>query len=268
MVQLSKYLNKQSWFHHTILAVIVLNAILLGIETFPALASGHEGIFLTLNGLIQIVFVTEILIRLLAYWPKPVGFFHDGWNVFDFVIVSFSLLPIAGPFASVARLARILRVARLISLSNDLKLIVGTMLKSLPSMGHVGLLLGVLLYVYGILGFHLFKELDPAHWGGLGVSVLSLFKILTLEGWIEMQDQVIGGNPWAWVYFMSFIILAVFVVVNLFIAVVINNLETVKKEQQVGGAHPSNEELIAQLSDLRKKLSIFEIRLRREKNDQ
>lgn len=244
--------------------MIVLNSLLLGLETSNELTERFRTLFAVLNVGIQIVFLTEISIRLVSFWPKPTDFFRDGWNVFDFLVVTLSLLPVAGPFANVARLARVLRVARLISLSEELRLIIGTMMKSLPSMGHVGLLLGVLLYVYGILGFHFFSSVDASHWGGLGVSMLSLFKVLTLEGWIEMQDRVIAVKPWAWLYFVSFIVLAVFVVVNLFIAVVINNLETVKREQQERSAPPTDtNEILLQMADLREKLANMEASLKR-----
>ena len=106
------------------------------------------------------------------------------------------------------------------------------MVRSIPSMGHVIVLLSLLLYVYAVLGFHFFREADPAHWGSLGAALLTLFQMLTLEGWVEIQDAVLDAYPLAWIYFSSFVFVAVFVVVNLFIAVVINNLESVKHEQQ------------------------------------
>jgi voltage-gated sodium channel len=107
--------------------------------------------------MIQVVFVAELALRLLACWPRPGRFFRDGWNVFDFVIVALSLLPVAGSFATVGRLARLLRVTRLVSVSPDLRLIIGTMLRSIPSMGNVALLLGLLVYVYAIIGFYSFS---------------------------------------------------------------------------------------------------------------
>ena len=140
-------------------------------------------------------------------------------------MVALSVLPVAGPFASVARLAHLLRVTRIVSAMPDLRLIVATMLRSIPSMGHVILLLGLLLYVYGVLGVNLFAEVDPAHWGSLGTALLTLFQMLTLEGWVEILGAVLPARPFAWLFFSSFIVVAVFVVINLFVAVVINNLE-------------------------------------------
>jgi voltage-gated sodium channel len=117
---------------------------------------------------VQTVFVGEIVIRLLAHWPEIGRFFRDGWNVFDLAVVAASLLPQAGAFAMVARLARPMRVTRLISVFPELRLIVSTMLRSIPSMGHILMMLGLLLHVYGILGFYLFREHDPERWGTLG----------------------------------------------------------------------------------------------------
>jgi voltage-gated sodium channel len=198
-------------------------------------------------------------VRLLAHWPRLLTFFRDGWNVFDFVVVVASLLPQAGTFAIVARLARLMRVTRLVSLFPELRLIIGTMLRSIPSMGHVIMLLGLLLYVYGILGFHLFHEHDPEHWGTLGAALLTLFQMLTLEGWVEIQDSALKAYPWAWIYFGSFVLVAVFVVVNLFIAVVINNLELVKLEQRADADRRSpHHALLQAIEEVRERLEELE----------
>ena len=122
-------------------------------------------------------------------------------------------------------------------------------------MGHVIVLLSLLLYVYAVLGFHFFRETDPAHWGSLGRALLTLFQILTLEGWVEIQRAVLDVYPLAWIYFSSFVLVAVFVVVNLFIAVVINNLESVKHEQQIHTDSESAEhELLDVIETLRQRL--------------
>jgi voltage-gated sodium channel len=220
-------------FQNFILGVIVVSAIVIGVETSAALTAEYGDAIIALELLIQTIFVVEIAIRILAYWPRPLAFFGSGWNVFDFTIVAASMLPQAGAFAMVARLARLMRVTRLVSAFPELRLIIGTMVRSIPSMGHVIVLLTLLLYVYAVLGFHFFREADPTRWASLGAALLTLFQMLTLEGWVEVQGAVIEARPWAWIYFSSFVFVAVFVVVNLFIAVVINNLESVKHEQQI-----------------------------------
>ncbi|MCY2959992.1 MAG: ion transporter [Planctomycetota bacterium] len=213
------------FFGRATISLILVNAALMGIETYPGFTSGNESVLRGLHAAFQAVFVLEIAIRIAACLPRPGRFFRDGWNVFDFAVVALSLLPAAGPLATIARVARVLRIARLISALPDLRLIVDTMLRSIPSMGNVVLLQGLLVYVYGVLGWHLFAEADPAHWGTLGRACASLFQILTLEGWVEMAAEARGATRAAWIFFASYIVIAVFVVINLFIAVVLNNLE-------------------------------------------
>lgn len=250
-------------FQNFILGVIVLGAIVIGVETSPALTARYGSILAAIEVLIQGTFVAEIAIRILACWPRPMAFFRSGWNVFDFVVVAASLLPQAGGFAIVARLARLLRVTRLVSAFPELRLIIGTMVKSIPSMGHVIVLLSLLLYVYAVLGFHFFRETDPGHWQTLGAALLTLFQMLTLEGWVEIQAAVLPAHPWAWLYFSSFVFVAVFVVVNLFIAVVINNLESVKHEQQADADRASpHGEILEAIESVRERLADVEARLR------
>ena len=139
------------------------------------------GLFDDLNLAVQVVFVCEIAVRLLAHAPRVHRFFLDGWNVFDFTIVALSLSPVAGSFATVARLARLLRALRVVSALPELRLIVATMLRSIPSLANVVVLLGLILYVYAVVGVHLFGGADPGHWGTLPRAGLTLFEILTLR---------------------------------------------------------------------------------------
>jgi voltage-gated sodium channel len=252
-------------FQYFILGVIVLAAVVVGVETSATLTARYSSVIVALEAVIQAIFVLEIAIRVLACWPRPMAFFANGWNVFDFSVVAASLLPQAGAFAMVARLARLMRVTRLVSAFPELRLIIGTMVRSIPSMGHVIVLLGLLLYVYAIVGFHFFRDADAAHWGSLGTALLTLFQMLTLEGWVEIQAAVIAAHPWAWLYFGSFVFVAVFVVVNLFIAVVINNLESVKHEQQIEANRGSgHHEILDTIDALRQRLAELEDRLRTE----
>ncbi len=227
-------------FRNAVLVVIILNAVLIGLETSSRMMASAGGLLDTLGMLVQVAFVAEILIRIAAFGTRPWRFFLDGWNVFDFSVVALSLLPAAGPFATVARLARVLRVARVISSMPELRLIIGTMLRSIPSMGHVVTMLGILMYIYGVLGFHLFAQVDPQRWGSLVRAVETLFIILTLEGWVEVYEKSAAATPWAWVFYASYIVIAVFVVINLFIAVVINNLEATRKEEAAAGDGAAN----------------------------
>ncbi len=219
-------------FNRATVALILLNAALMGLETYPRFTTGNESVLRGMHVGFQAAFVLEITVRVVACLPSPRRFFHDGWNVFDFAVVALSLLPAAGPLATIARVARVLRIARLASALPDLRLIIDTMLRSIPSMTHVILLQGLLIYVYGVLGWHLFGEADPAHWGTLGRACASLFQILTLEGWVEMAAEARGATRAAWFFFASYIVVAVFVVINLFIAVVLNNMEKSRRESE------------------------------------
>jgi voltage-gated sodium channel len=232
MAAFARRVTDHPLFHRLVLSVILFNAALIGVETSRDLMSRHGTWLQQVNLAIQVVFVVEIALRLAAHGRRWPAFFRDGWNAFDAGVVAASFLPVAGPFATVGRLARVLRVARLTSTMPELRLIVATMLRSIPSMSHVILLLGLLIYIYAVIGFHLFGDHDPVHWGTLGAALLTLFQILTLEGWVEVQKVSMERFPFAWLYYGSFVIVAVLVVTNLFIAVVINNLEAAKAEEQ------------------------------------
>jgi voltage-gated sodium channel len=252
-------------FQSFILGVILVTAVIVGLETSETLVERYGRLFELADLVVQTLFVLEIAIRLLAHWPRPGRFFRDGWNVFDLAVVAASLLPQAGAFAMVARLARLLRVTRLVSAFPELRLIVSTMLRSIPSMGHILMMLGLLLYVYGILGLYLFREHDPERWGTLGAALLTLFQMLTLEGWVEVQNAVLGELPLAWVYFASFVFVAVFVVVNLFIAVVLNNLQTAKVELQAGEDRRSpHHSVLAAIEEVKARLEELERHLREQ----
>jgi voltage-gated sodium channel len=256
MTSLCLRLASNPRFQHGILAIIVANAILIGLETSPALWARYGGLFSALNVGVQMIFALEMAVRLVAYAPRVHRFFLDGWNVFDLAIVACSLLPAAGPMASVARLARLLRALRVVSALPGLRLIVATMLRSIPSLANVAVLLSLILYVYAIVGVSLFRQADPAHWGSLGRAALTLFEVLTLEGWVELMDRSFAATSWAWVYYVSFVVLAVFVVVNLFIAIVINNLEAAKREQGEEGGDPGA--IAARLAGIRDRLADIE----------
>lgn len=259
MVDACRRLAAHPAFQGFILAVIVVNALLIGVETSARAVARWGPLLQAANVTIQAIFVVEMLVRLAAYWPGLHRFFRDGWNVFDFAVVALSLLPQAGPFSTVVRLVRVLRVARILSVVPELRLIIGTMLRSIPSMGHVVALLSLVLYIYGVVGFYLFGQVDPEHWGSLGEAFLTLFQMLTLEGWVEIQAASLAALPFAWLYYTSFVVVAVFVVINLFIAVVLNNLERAKDEEQAEADRLNRRgDLLAQIERVKGELERLE----------
>ncbi len=241
MIPLCTRLAANHTFHNVIVGVILLNAIVIGMETSQDLMERWGALFHVANVVFQVIFVGELVVRMTAYAPRFGHFFGDGWNVFDFTVVTLSLVPAIGPLTTVARVARLLRVTRLVSFSPELRLLVATMLRSIPGIGHIAILMSLLVYVYAVLGVHLFSTIDPSKWGGLGRAALTLFEIITLEGWVDFQDRVSAQVPLAWLFFSSFIVVAVFVMVNLFVAVVLNNMESVKAEFASEAAKNANE---------------------------
>jgi voltage-gated sodium channel len=169
-----------------------------------------------------------------AHGRQPWRYFADGWNVFDFLIVVLCLLPVAGPFAAVLRLARALRLLRLVSALPTLQLLVGALLKSLSAMGYVSLLLALLFYIYGVAGIHLFGAGDPKHFGSLGAALLSLFRIVTLDNWGDLYFAQAAQVPAIKVviYFVTFIVFGTMIILNLFIGIIMNSMSEMHAEME------------------------------------
>jgi voltage-gated sodium channel len=223
-------LTASAAFDRFIVLVIVFNAAIIGLETQPDVMRSFESVFGVLNAVILFIFIGEAALKIAAQWPRPQRYFANGWNVFDFAIIVLSLIPGSGEFATVARLIRILRVLRLVTALPKLRLMVATLVRCIPGMGHVVSLMAILFYVYGVAGYHLYGAHDPAHWGTLGQAFLTLFQIATLEAWTDIMKTAMVLGRWHWVFFVSFVLLGTFVVVNLFVAVVINSLEESHRE--------------------------------------
>ncbi|MCS6971827.1 MAG: ion transporter [Leptospiraceae bacterium] len=235
-------------FQNFITAVILLASLLVGLETYAEIEKKYHKLLHTLDILIIAIFTLEVLIRMGAEWPKPWRYFHDPWNVFDFSIVAACYLPFDSQYVTVLRLIRLLRVLRLVRALPRLQVLVGAIFKSIPSMGYVSLLMALLFYVYAIAGVLLFGKNDPVHFGNLTRSLLSLFEIVTLEDWVEIMNiQLLGcdkvgyetfkelctqpsQNYFAPVFFISFILVGTFVLLNLFIGVILTGMEEARHE--------------------------------------
>lgn len=252
------------WFERTIVGLILFNAVLIGLETSPGIMAQHGQWLLLGNHVILGVFIVEAALKLAAVAPRLGRYFGSGWNQFDFAIIVLSFIPASGEFAMVARLIRLLRVLRLVTALPKLRLVVATLVHSIPSMVHVILLLAILFYIYGVLGYFLYHQHDPEHWGTLGTAMLTLFQVVTLEGWADIMRTAMEAKPFAWVYFVSFVVIGTFVVVNLFIAIVINNLEETKHHEleTLAGA-ASRAQLLAELRGTMEALTRLEARLAR-----
>jgi voltage-gated sodium channel len=248
-----KKIADAKWFQQFVIATIVLAGIVVGIETYQADVPGWMPPLHIVDYLILLVFTLEAAIKIMAEGNRPGNYFKDPWNVFDFVIVLACWLPVFLPemdttFVAVFRLARILRVLRLVSALPQLRMLVDALLKSIPSMGYVGILLFLLFYIYGAMGVFLFGGNDPVHFGNLHTSLLTLFQIVTLEGWADiMYLNIFGCDHPQWgtencpnpaphliggaLYFISFVLIGTMIVLNLFIGVIMNSMEEVRNEQ-------------------------------------
>ncbi len=218
-------------FNRLIIAMIVVAGVLAGVETNAALVEDHHTLLRSLDALILGIFGLEAALKMAAHGRRPWRYFCDAWNVFDFTVLLLCLLPAAGPFAAVLRLARALRLLRLVSALPKLQLLVGALLKSFSAMGYVGILLGLMFYIYAVAGVHLFGGVAPENFGSLTVALLSLFQLITLEGWVEIFGAVNGAGPVrATVYFISFIDLGTMIMLNLFIGVIMNSMSEMHAE--------------------------------------
>ena len=252
MVETSRKIVNSVWFTNFIIGVIVAAGIVVGLQTDRDIHQRYGNVLYVLDYIILYIFVFEIIIKMIAKFPKPWDFFRDGWNVFDFIIVAVCFLPFGGAFIAVLRLARILRVLRLISVLPKLQLLVGALIKSIPSMSYVGLLLLLLFYIYAVIGTNLFGQNDPIHFGSIGNSMMTLFSVITLEGWIDIYNvQVFGSDIYkiealenisttpsahpvaAPVYFITFILFGTMIMLNLFIGIIINGMEETNREEAV-----------------------------------
>jgi voltage-gated sodium channel len=219
------------WFKALSFALIIASAAILGFETSPSVKESYGPILETIEHSIVWLFALELVLRIAAHgrlWPK---FFLSAWNNFDFIVVVLCFLPAVGSLSAVARLARVLRALRLVSFLPNLQLLIEALLKSFASMGYVALLLSMVFYVYGVVGVGLFGAVDSEHFGSLGAACLTLFQVLTLEGWVDVMNPHREMYPMgAPLYFLSFILLGTMIVLNLFIGVIVNGMEEAQTE--------------------------------------
>lgn len=249
------------FFQRFIIGIIVLAALLVGLETYHEIHDKYLPTFRMVDIVLQGIFTLEIIIRILAYGKHPIRFFKSTANNLDFIITAVFYLPFGGAYASVFRLVRIIRVLRLITAIPRLQILVGALIKSIPSMGYITLLLLIQMYIFAVLGTFLFGKTDPTHFGNVGNSILTLFQVITLEGWVDiMQTQ---SQPLlAPLYFISFILLGTMVVLNLFIGVILNGFEEVKKEieRELDGSH-KKKTVSRELTEISDQLEILKDKL-------
>jgi len=212
-------------FNIAIFGVIIANAVVLGLETYPGVVSKADGLLGTLNDVFLGIFVVELAIRLTAFGARPGGFFRSGWNVFDFVVVIAAFLPGLRENSTLLRIARLARVLRIVRLLPDLRVLVTAIYRSLPGVASLTVLAVVTLFVYGMIGWTIFDDHAPQEYGTIGNAMLTLFVMLSLE---NLPDNIELGrelSDWTILYFISYALVAAFLLFNILIGIVINSLE-------------------------------------------
>jgi len=241
----------RSAFRNAILGVILFNAVILGMETSKPLMEAIGPVLITLDALCLAIFVGEILAKLYVQRGK---FFRDGWNLFDFIIVGVALVP-AAQGLSVLRALRILRLLRVVSVAPSLRRVIEGLLNALPGMGSVFLLMALIFYIGAVMATKLFGAAFPDWFGTLGKSGYSLFQIMTLESWsMGIVRPVMEVYPYAWMFFVPFILLTTFVVLNLVVGLVVNSMQDAHHVEAEAETGNYRDEVLARLSDIEKML--------------
>jgi voltage-gated sodium channel len=227
-----KHFIEHRWFQNTIIALIVVNAAILGAMTYPDAMAKHGTWLLALDHAILWVFAAELGLRLWVYRAR---FFRESWNLFDLVVVAIAFLPANESFA-VLRALRVLRVLRLISAFPKLRRVITGLMAAIPGIGSIAAILVIIFYVFAVMATKLFAADYPDWFGSLHGSLFTLFQIMTLEGWADIVREVMKTHPHAWVFFMIYILASTFTVLNLFIAVIVDAMQRQHQEEETAEA--------------------------------
>ena len=219
-------------FQLAIFAVIVFNAIVLGASTYASIEGPHADTLWLLNEICLGIFIVEILIRLTAYGRRPQDYFKDGWNVFDFIVVFAVFIPGVRENALLLRLVRLLRIVRVISVLPDLRVLISGMGRAMRPIGSMAAMTVLFLFVYGMVGVQLFGDELPERWGNIGSAMLTLFTVLTLEGWNDTLFTAQEVTEYAWIFLVSFVLIASFLVINILIAIIITSVEEAREAER------------------------------------
>lgn len=225
-------------FEGFVITVILFSALVIGAKTY-ALDPKVEWLLLWLDAGVTVFFLIEILIRMAAE-RRIWDFFRHGWNVFDFLIVSASLIPIEeSEMALLARLLRIFRVLRLVSIIPELRVLLSALMISIPRMGYVVLLMFIIFYIYAAVGSILYEEINAELWGNISISMLTLFRVATFEDWTDVMYETMAVYPLSWIYYLTFIFLSAFVFLNMMIGIVLDVMQ--KEHEQLAREQGSGE---------------------------
>lgn len=216
-------------FTTIVVATIAVNAAVLGLQTYEGIEDRWGDLLFAINGVCLGIFLVELAIRIASYWPRPLAFFRSGWNVFDFVVIMAVFIPGIRENSTLLRLLRLLRVVRIVRLLPDLRVLLLGIWRSVPPLASIGAVTAMILFVYGMVGWIWFGDELPDEWGNIGRAMLTLFVMLTLENFPQYMDAAMEVEPWAWIYFVSFILVAAFIILNVLIGVVLNSMEEARE---------------------------------------
>ena len=220
-------LHSNKLFEFTVIFIIVFSALITGAKTYEV-SSTTDALIQGLDWFITLFFLFEVTIKLISE-PRTLDFFKKGWNVFDFVIVVASLIPIDGnETVLLARLLRIFSVLRLVSVIPELRILINSLLKALPRMGYIALLMFIIFYIYAAIGSFMFENINPILWSNISIAMLTLFRVSTLEDWTDVMYETMEVYPLSWIFYLTFIFLTAFVFLNMMIGVV---LDVIQREQ-------------------------------------
>lgn len=249
--QISDWLDSDR-VRNGIIAVIIFNAVILGLETSGPLMERAGAVIGWADTICLTIFVIEIALKLYA---RGLNFFRSGWNLFDFVIVGIALVP-AGEGLSVLRALRILRVLRVVSAAPRLRRVVEGFVTALPGMGSVFLLMSIIFYIGAVMATKLFGSTFPDWFGNLGLSLYSLFQIMTLESWsMGIVRPVLEVFPYAWAFFVPFIMVTTFAVVNLLVGLIVNSMQDAHAEESNAATDAYREEVLQRLKEIEDRLN-------------
>jgi voltage-gated sodium channel len=216
-------------FTIVVVATIAVNAVVLGLQTYEGVEDKWGALLDGINAACVGVFIVELLTRIASYWPRPWEFFRNGWNIFDFVVVGATFVPGVAENSTLLRLARLLRVVRIVRVLPDLRILLIGVWRSVPPLASIAAVTAMIIFVYGMVGWILFADDLPEQWGNVGRAMLTLFVMLTLEDFPVYMDEAMDVHQWAWIYFVSFILLAAFIVINVLISIVLNSMEEARE---------------------------------------
>jgi len=226
-------------FEGAVVAVIIFSSVIVGAKTFPKLQQ-YANIFDFLDAIVTSIFLTELLIRFFSEENKK-NFFKNGWNIFDSLIVTISLIPIANSeMVVIGRMLRIFRIMRVISFIPELRILISSLFSVIPKLIYILLLLFIFFYIYATIGTTLFNEINPKLWGDVAISLLTLFQIMTLEGWTDIMYETMEVYPGSWIFYISFIVITAFAFLNLLIGVIVNIIEV--ETNKVSQSIPANDQ--------------------------